>query len=220
MWGLGITGGYIMGIAIFGYHYAMDREFNYEHSIAAIGILGLTSILCFSQIFTALNIIKIFFAVLKRVGEVLDMEELDSNDFEDKISDMSENTRIHIDNASFTWGFSVKKDKSATKSKVDDSTRDINLKNINFSTMSTDLVAIVGEVGSGKSTFLSAIMKELELIDGSVSVQFNLCVQIKVNGKIAYVEQEPFIISGTIKENILFGNEFDQDKFDKVVEVC
>ena len=172
MQGIGYTGGYVMGIAIFGYHYAMDREFNYEDSIAAIGILGLTSILVFTQIFNALNIIKIFFAVLKRVGEVLDMEELDSNDFEDIITDMPENTRIHIDNASFTWGFSAKKDKSATKNKVDDSTRDINLKNINFSAMSTDLVAIVGEVGSGKSTFLSAIMKELELIDGSVSDKF------------------------------------------------
>ena len=165
-----------MGIGIFGYHYAMDREFNYEDSIAAIGILGLTSILVFTQIFNALNIIKIFFAVLKRVGEVLDMEELDSNDFEDIITDMPEDTRIHIDNVSFTWGFSAKKDKSATKSKVDDSTRDINLKNINFSTMSTDLVAIVGEVGSGKSTFLSAIMKELEIINGSVSCQIIIFV--------------------------------------------
>ena len=38
MWGFGITGGYFVGIAVFGYHYAMDREFNYEESIAGIGI--------------------------------------------------------------------------------------------------------------------------------------------------------------------------------------
>jgi len=38
---------------------------------------------------------------------------------------------------------------------------------------------------------------------------------VQVNGKIAYVEQEPFIISGTIKENILFGLEFDEEKFEK-----
>ena len=109
--------------------------------------------------------------MLKRVGEVLDMEELESDGFKDSITDMSEDTRVHIVNASFTWGFSVKKDKNTAKSKVDDSSRDINLKNIDFSAISTDLVAIVGEVGSGKSTFLSAIMKELELIDGSVSIQ-------------------------------------------------
>ena len=176
MWGLGITGGYIMALVIFGYHYAMDREFNYEDSISAIGILGLTSILSFIQIFMAMNIIKIFFAVLKRVGEVLDMEELDSNDFKDQISNMPEDTRIHIDNASFTWGFSVKKDTNTAKSKVDDTTHDVNLDNIDFSAKITDLVAVVGEVGSGKSTFLSAIMKELELISGSVSYQIIILV--------------------------------------------
>ena len=158
----------------------------------------------------AINVIKIFFAVLKRVGEVLDMEELDSNGFKDQITGMPEDTRIHLNNTSFTWGFSVKKDKNTAKSKIDDNSRDINLKNIDFSANSSDLVAVVGEVGSGKSTFLSAVMKELELLDGS----------IKVNGKIAYVEQEPFIISGTLKQNILFGDKFDQDKFNKVVEVC
>ena len=38
MQGIGYTGGYVLGIAIFGYHYAMDREFNYEDSISAIGV--------------------------------------------------------------------------------------------------------------------------------------------------------------------------------------
>ena len=187
-----------------------DRKFNYEDSVAAIGVLGISSFLIFGQIFMAINVIKIFFAVLKRVGEVLDMEELDSNGFKDQITGMPEDTRIHLNNTSFTWGFSVKKDKNSAKSKIDDNSRDINLKNIDFSANSSDLVAVVGEVGSGKSTFLSAVMKELELLDGS----------IKVNGKIAYVEQEPFIISGTLKQNILFGDKFDQDKFNKVVEVC
>ena len=210
MWGFSIGGGYLMALAIFGYHYAMDRKFNYEDSVAAIGVLGISSFLIFGQIFMAINVIKIFFAVLKRVGEVLDMEELDSNGFKDQITGMPEDTRIHLNNTSFTWGFSVKKDKNTAKSKIDDNSRDINLKNIDFSANSSDLVAVVGEVGSGKSTFLSAVMKELELLDGS----------IKVNGKIAYVEQEPFIISGTLKQNILFGDKFDQDKFNKVVEVC
>lgn len=43
---------------------------------------------------------------------------------------------------------------------------------------------------------------------------------MKVNGRIAYVEQEPFIISGTLKDNILFGGEYDETKFNKVIESC
>ena len=38
MWGISTSGGYIMGLSIFIYHYAMNRKFNYENSIATIGI--------------------------------------------------------------------------------------------------------------------------------------------------------------------------------------
>ena len=53
------------------------------------------------------------------------------------------------------------------------------------------------------------IMHELKTLEGV----------IRTNGRKAFVEQEPFVMSGTIKENILVGAEFDKDKFDKVVEV-
>lgn len=53
-------------------------------------------------------------------------------------------------------------------------------------------------------------MNELHILKGS----------IKTSGKIAYVEQEPFMMSGTILENILFGNPCDKLKLTKVVKVC
>jgi ABC-type multidrug transport system fused ATPase/permease subunit len=43
---------------------------------------------------------------------------------------------------------------------------------------------------------------------------------LQVTGNIAYVEQEPFIISGSLKDNILFGNEYDKIKFDRTIEAC
>lgn len=79
MWGIGITGGYIMAIPIFGYHYAMGREFSYRDSLAAISMLGAASLLIFQQIFMALSILSNFFAILKRVGEVLEMDEFHSD---------------------------------------------------------------------------------------------------------------------------------------------
>ena len=65
-----------------------------------------------------------------------------------------------------------------------------------------ELFVIIGEVGSGKSTLLAAILNETTLTSGN----------IKRKGRIAYVEQEPFILSGTIKDNILFGLPFNQQK--------
>ena len=100
------------------------------------------------------------------------MEEFGSN-IEQNEDDckMDEDTCIKIDQASFTWGFSIKKD-TQSKDQIDDQFNDINLTDINFIAKPDDLVAVVGEVGSGKSTFLSAIMKELKLVNGSVSFHF------------------------------------------------
>ena len=58
---------------------------------------------------------------------------------------------------------------------------------------------LIGHVGSGKSSLLATIMRECELKRG----------ELGINGTIAYVEQEPFILSDTIKENITLGKTED-----------
>jgi ABC-type transport system involved in cytochrome bd biosynthesis fused ATPase/permease subunit len=64
-------------------------------------------------------------------------------------------------------------------------------------------MVVVGPVGSGKSTLLHSIMNETRHCSGEKTIK----------GTIAYVEQEPFIISGSIKENILFGKVFNDQLF-------
>ncbi|XP_062103749.1 ABC transporter C family member 9-like [Humulus lupulus] len=71
-------------------------------------------------------------------------------------------------------------------------------------------VAICGTVGSGKSSLLSSILGEMQKITGTV----------KISGTKAYVPQSPWILSGSIRENILFGNEYDNSKYEKTVEAC
>ena len=69
-------------------------------------------------------------------------------------------------------------------------------------------MAVVGKVGWGKSTLLSTIMHELTVARGWV----------KTNGRKAYVEQEPYIITGSVKENIWFGLPYDETLFNEAVE--
>lgn len=83
------------------------------------------------------------------------------------------------------------------------------MKNINLQAKSGDLIAIIGEVGCGKTTLLTGMMHELETLGGSV----------RSRGTVAYVEQEPFIVSGTVKENILLGSEYDDERFWKTIEI-
>mmetsp|Transcript_4432 Transcript_4432/g.6537 ORF Transcript_4432/g.6537 Transcript_4432/m.6537 type:complete len:80 (-) Transcript_4432:2458-2697(-) len=72
------------------------------------------------------------------------------------------------------------------------------IKDISFSLEGPKKVAIIGKVGSGKSTLLATIMKEAMVKSGSVEV---------VSGKnaVCISEQNPVIVSGTIRSNILFG---------------
>ena len=73
-----------------------------------------------------------------------------------------------------------------------------------------NMLAITGAFGSGKSSLLTAILGDLPLCAGHISFY----------GKVAYVPQIPWVFSGTIRENILFGLPFNQEKFLNVVHVC
>ena len=127
--------------------------------------------------FLGLNVYRALNAILGRVGEVLDLQESQFAGLEDDMGDIQEGTRIYFENASLTWGFSLRKEKEIANNKIDQASNDVNLDQINFISKTGDFTAVVGEVGAGKSTFLSAIMKELVLLDGSVSLKFiTLCI--------------------------------------------
>ena len=167
-----------MAIGIFGYHYAMDREFDYEDSLAALAILGYVSNSVFLQFYMAVTMFSNFRAILKRVGEVIDMDEYDQESYSELIAQgEGEEQRISFEDASLTWGFSIKKE--LENSEKEENIQDVNLKEINFKASSNQLTAVVGSVGWGKSTFLAAIMKELQLLEGTVSISFKLLLLLR-----------------------------------------
>ncbi|XP_010063576.2 ABC transporter C family member 13 isoform X4 [Eucalyptus grandis] len=72
------------------------------------------------------------------------------------------------------------------------------------------LVAVIGEVGSGKSSLLYALLGEMQLIHGSISSI----------GSVAYVPQVPWIMSGTLCENVLFGEKYDSKRYCDTLQAC
>lgn len=84
------------------------------------------------------------------------------------------------------------------------------LHDVNFNVGPKQLVAIVGPVGSGKTSLLHAIMRELPITRGYKDVV----------GRISYASQEPWLFAGTVKQNILFGEEWNMKKYEKVIKVC
>jgi ATP-binding cassette, subfamily C (CFTR/MRP), member 1 len=73
-----------------------------------------------------------------------------------------------------------------------------------------ELCAVVGKVGSGKSTLCSAILNETLLTSGTISLK----------GKVAYASQSPWILNASLRDNILFGLPYNKERYDRVISVC
>ncbi|KAL5712874.1 hypothetical protein ACHQM5_014998 [Ranunculus cassubicifolius] len=103
---------------------------------------------------------------------------------------------LEINNGNFSWDLS--------------SANAPTLKDVNFQIFHGMRVGVCGTVGSGKSSLLSCMLGEMVKISGD----------IKLCGTKAYVAQSPWIQSGTVEENILFGKEMDRDVYERVLEAC
>lgn len=129
---------------------------------------------------------------IRRIQDFLVLTDLDpTNVHHSTLSDYA----IEVENGSFSWD-------------VDAPTpilRDINLK-----IPEGMLIAVVGQVGSGKSSLVSALLGEMNKLEGTVNFR----------GSTAYVPQEAWIQNATLMNNILFGKPFIQKKYQKVIEAC
>ncbi|XP_014786272.1 multidrug resistance-associated protein 1 [Octopus bimaculoides] len=128
---------------------------------------------------------------LKRVNKFLNSEDVDLNII---CHDLPPGEAIKIQDGYYSWGNS----------------KEETLKNINLTIPEGSLVALVGTVGSGKSSVLSCLLGDMHKKSGSVYVK----------GSVAYVPQEAWIQNATIKDNILFGKKCDAKAYQQVIDFC
>lgn len=74
-----------------------------------------------------------------------------------------------------------------------------------------NLVSVQGNAGSGKTSVLLALLKELERCSGKL---------YNAHKSMAYAPQVTFLVPGSIKDNILFGSRFDDERYQKVISAC
>ncbi|XP_063822466.1 multidrug resistance-associated protein 1 isoform X1 [Ostrinia nubilalis] len=129
---------------------------------------------------------------IKRLNKFMNGEELDDGAVE---HDPNEPNPLVIENGHFSWG---EQDAEPV------------LKKINLNVPRGSLVAVVGAVGSGKSSLLSALLGEMNKVSG----------RINTTGEIAYVPQQAWIQNATLQDNILFGKPLDEHKYNNVINVC
>lgn len=140
----------------------------------------------------------------ERLGEILDLELEKSENESKKINPSTLNGTIEFKNVDFRYG-----------------TRKLILEGLSLTIEPGEKIALVGESGSGKTTLSKLIMNFYQCEKGEVLINRYNIKDINIEAlrnKIAYISQDIFLFSGTIRENLLFGQE-DID-FEKVVDAC
>uniref|UniRef100_A0A672Q8Q0 ABC-type glutathione-S-conjugate transporter n=1 Tax=Sinocyclocheilus grahami TaxID=75366 RepID=A0A672Q8Q0_SINGR len=129
---------------------------------------------------------------LKRIQGFLSHDELDPESV-DRRNNASEYA-VSVVNGKFSW---AKQDQAA-------------LDNINVMVPQGSLLAVVGHVGCGKTSLVCALLGEMEKLEGQISIQ----------GSVAYVPQQAWIQNATLRDNILFGRPYAEQKYRCVLEAC
>ncbi|XP_027098590.1 ABC transporter C family member 4-like isoform X2 [Coffea arabica] len=131
---------------------------------------------------------------LDRLDRYMMSKEL-MDDSVERVEGCGSEIAVEVEDGAFNW---------------DEESREEVVKDLNFMIRKGELAAIVGTVGSGKSSLLASILGEMDKISG----------KLRVCGTTAFVAQTSWIQNGTIQENILFGLSMNQERYKEVLRVC
>ncbi|XP_043841698.1 ATP-binding cassette sub-family C member 2 [Dromiciops gliroides] len=126
-----------------------------------------------------------------RLERYLTGDDLDTSNIR---NDAHTDKAIQFHETSFTWDHNVSPA----------------IQNVTLDIKTGQLIAVVGAVGSGKSSLISAMLGEMEPIHGHINIK----------GSVGYVPQQSWIQNGTVRDNILFGSPLDEKRYQQVLEAC
>ncbi|XP_070780875.1 multidrug resistance-associated protein 1-like [Enoplosus armatus] len=185
---------FLIAFSVFGVYVLIDERNILDAqkifvSVALINILKTP----LSQLPFAMSTTMQAIVSLRRLRNFLYFDELKTDNVE-RLPNSREGDGVVIEGGSFSW--------------TDDGQPC--LQRINMKVKTGSLVAVVGHVGSGKSSLLSAMLGEMERRCGSVSIK----------GSVAYVPQQAWIQNASLKDNILFCGERKESWYHRVLEAC
>lgn len=134
---------------------------------------------------------------------------------------LTRSDKIIFDDASIAW----------PADDVEDDPDRFVLRHVNLEFPRNELSVISGKTGSGKSLLLAALLGEIDIMGGKIYMPKAITPEDRFDNKataanwiledsVAYAAQVPWIENATIKENITFGLPLDNDRYNKVVDVC
>ncbi|KAF3479696.1 ATP-dependent bile acid permease [Arthroderma uncinatum] len=160
---------------------------------------------------------------IDRVEEFLSEEETEKYQQLKECSTQAE-PKICLENATLSWG-SGKAEPSSVLSSTAPAFRLIDV-NVNFQLGKLNIIA--GPTGSGKTSLLMALLGEMSLVKGSVSLpggtsdraDLHPDPMTSLTESVAYCAQEAWLVNNTIKENIIFASSYNENRYEAVIKAC
>ncbi|EEW37981.1 ABC transporter ATP-binding protein/permease [Granulicatella adiacens] len=133
----------------------------------------------------------------RRINEVLDQENIQK--FVETERGLEKIETVEFNNVSFKYEGAEKE----------------MLKDVNFTAKTGEKIAIIGSTGAGKSTLMNLLLRFLDTSSGELlynGVNIQDYAEKELRQQIAFVPQNRMLFSGTIRENLKFGNENATDE--------
>ncbi|CAH3027480.1 unnamed protein product [Porites evermanni] len=184
---------FLVSFATFGVYILTGNELTASKAFLAMSLFNIIRFPFTILPFAVISFVQALVSI-KRITEFLNLEEVNSGSVQKTMPSAKKGLAIHVKNGLFSWD----KDEMPI------------LENINLDIPVGSLVAVVGPVGSGKSSLLSAFLGETEKLEGVAAME----------GSVAYVSQQVWMQNSTLRNNITFGKPFNSRMYQKVIDSC
>ncbi|XP_033734825.1 multidrug resistance-associated protein 7-like [Pecten maximus] len=155
---------------------------------------------------------------LERIEKFVALQDIDLDIYYQRIQESNNSKKvISVNCGKFTWDEEINSvpiesriETAKSKEEIIPS-RTLTLENITIDIRKGQFIGVIGKVGAGKSSFLHAVMAEMVREDGRISVS-------NLDQGFALASQEPWIQQATIRDNVLFGSQFDSKKYAEILD--
>ena len=184
----------------------LGNEIDPSTAFSSIAVLVLTTSLI--SMFGSAGITNIFLVIssMRRITLTLKMKEKNT-------AQLTSSTEFSVQAKACTFAWKAEYNEKYAEN--NDLTRRYTdsgfmLSDISIQLKRGELLMVVGAVGSGKTALFLGLLQEIQMKYG----------KLMINGEISYASEEPWIVSGTIRDNIMMGKPEDLDMYDDVINCC
>ncbi|XP_043917025.1 ATP-binding cassette sub-family C member 10 [Protopterus annectens] len=203
----------VMSILTFVTYVLLGHELTAAKVFTALALVGMLilPLNCFPWVLNGILEAKVS---LDRIERFLQLPDQDIHSYYSIDGPNDPNLAAELLHSSFSWSVPVLGNRDFHQTSESASpTKCLQLSDLNLHVNKGTLIGVVGKVGCGKSSLLSAISGELNWCGGTIYVS-------SLHDGFGLAVQEPWIQYATVQENILFGKRFNSKLYNDVIEAC